>query len=140
MTSSPTMLWRSLSCLQRFSQCWHKAHSPVLLIGELPLSTNEAAIHFQYLSSSEYNTATPLYLFKALAKTIIFLLIIFLSSMSLLKAIWSWAGMVAHTCDPSYVGSGDWDDTVLRPAWAKVRDLISTNKLSMDYGPSPSYI
>jgi hypothetical protein len=28
-------------------------------------------------------------------------------------------GVVAHACNPSYLGGGDQEDSSLRPAWAK---------------------
>jgi hypothetical protein len=30
-----------------------------------------------------------------------------------------WLDVMAHACNPSYLGSRDWEEHGLRPAWAK---------------------
>jgi hypothetical protein len=41
-----------------------------------------------------------------------------------------WLGMVAHTCNPSYLGGRHWEDHGLRPAWVKSYwDPIPNNSL-----------
>jgi hypothetical protein len=42
-------------------------------------------------------------------------------------------GVVVETYNPSYLGSGGWEDSSLRPAWAKSsQDSISTNSWASD--------
>jgi hypothetical protein len=50
--------------------------------------------------------------------------------------------VVAHICNPSYLGDGDGEDQGLRPAWTKsYRDPISINKLDVvACGYHPSYM
>jgi hypothetical protein len=44
-------------------------------------------------------------------------------------------GMVANTCNPSYLGEGDLENWGLKPAWAKISgNFISTNKCWVWYG------
>jgi hypothetical protein len=50
--------------------------------------------------------------------------------MSILKYCLKQLGVVAHVCNPSYLGSRDQEDQGLRPAWQKISETpISTNKL-----------
>jgi hypothetical protein len=37
-----------------------------------------------------------------------------------IKKIWLQPGMVAPTCNLSYLGGRDWEDHGLRPNWAKM--------------------
>jgi hypothetical protein len=47
--------------------------------------------------------------------------------------------MVAHTCNPSYLGGRDQEDLSLRPTWVKIP--IETNKSGMVVHPyDPSYV
>jgi hypothetical protein len=44
--------------------------------------------------------------------------------------------LVAHSCNPSYLGGCDWVDCSLRPAWAKrLQDTISINSWIWWYAP-----
>jgi hypothetical protein len=36
-------------------------------------------------------------------------------------------GMVAHTCNPNYIGGRDWEDENSKPAWAKVHETSISN-------------
>jgi hypothetical protein len=44
------------------------------------------------------------------------------------------AGAVAHACNPSDLGSGDWEDHSSRPTWAKILKTLSQPiKLGMEH-------
>jgi hypothetical protein len=46
-------------------------------------------------------------------------------SKSLLKRIThSELNVVTNACNPSFVGGRDWEDHILRPAWAKVSEIL----------------